>query len=143
MGNVDNVVCPPARRSDGKKVDTWKVKLPGPGYETMDVDIYMSRDDDSVYTFHLDIPIGKRKCTVRSQNPSELKDLLNKVVAEEIEKTWDKGLVVQVDTYSNSQLDPEDPGEHELKVEWHIVRYKVINDFLCHMEDGDLFTLET
>ena len=77
MGNVDNVVCPPARRSDGKKVDTWKVKLPGPGYETMDVDIYMSRDDDSVYTFHLDIPIGKRKCTVRSQNPSELKDLLN------------------------------------------------------------------
>jgi len=104
------------------------------------VDIYMSRNDESIYTFHLDIPIGKSKHRVSSHDPSELKNLLNKIVAEEIEKTWDKGLVVDVETYTNSHRNPEAPGEHELKVTWHVVLYKVIDDYLCYLEDGELFT---
>jgi len=141
--DTTSVVMAPSRRSEGRKIDTWEVRIPdgkkhfGWKEEVQTVDIYMVRDDDSVYMFYLTPPIpGGKK--IGAKTPTELKELLNLIVTSHIEQEWDKGILVRMEPFHN-HTSPDGPGEHELKVEWHIVYSKKCGKYNLYVEEGDLF----
>lgn len=146
--NTDSVVSRPSRRTDGRKIDTWEVRIPNgkkvfgwrEGVQT--VDIYMMRDDDSTYVFYLEIPREAGKfgtSKLMAKTPTELKDMLNLAVTAYIERDWDKGLLVKMGYTRNNMAGAEDPGEHELQLEWHVVYSQKCGKYTLYVEEGDLF----
>ena len=73
--DLNNVVCPPARRSDGKKIDTWKVKLPGPDHIYADVDIFMTCEEERQKQ--------RLKEEERQKREKDIKDAIEKALSEE------------------------------------------------------------
>jgi hypothetical protein len=147
--DLANIVNGPVAQRGGKKIDTWKVCFPGKdacnayGKQSCDIDVYMKRDEDSVYEFFLDLSPEKGhpfKAHLYAETPTELKDLLNVAAMKNILETWEKKLMVKFDKSSWRSVAPEDQGDHELSMEWRIVYCKNVGKRTVFVYKDELFT---
>lgn len=145
----DSIVTGPRRRTDGRKFDTWEVMFPGRdqgfGSRITEVEVFVKRTDES-YKFFLDISKEKKhpfNCHLEARTPDELKNMLDAVTQDHVEKTWTKKLRVNFDSWQNARTSPEDPGDHSLKVEWYVVMCKKVDGYFLYMHDGEFTVRDT
>ena len=141
MREKDSVVTEPSRHSTGKKIDTWDVIFPHKGYPSIPIDIYMTRDEDTVYTFFAVFDKAKGHPftgKLVASTPTELKDLLNNSVQQDIEKYWSKKLLVNFDSYHTDNNEPDEEGDHELAMTWGIVYSTKIGKNIVYVKHGEV-----
>jgi len=136
---MDNIIMEQARKTDGKKIGIWELRMPNDTRST--VDIYMRRKDGCVYQFYVNMTLDTHGIDAHlvADTPTELAELLNVAVAKDIKKTWKKMLQIYSDSWANTRISPEEPGEHELQVKWHVVWTKGVGKKMVYIYDGEMF----